>query len=114
MDFEKAFDSVSWKFVYNCLTFFNFHTDLIRWIKMFYHDTKSAVCINAKMSTWFQLKRGCREGDPLSPYLSIICAEILTLLIKQDDRIKGFMVEEIEVCVSQYADDTSIFLDGKK
>ena len=37
-DFEKAFDSISHDFMFNCLKCFNFGTDIIRWIKCFYND----------------------------------------------------------------------------
>ena len=55
---------------------------------------------------------GCCQGDPLSPYLFIICAEFLSTLIRNNNRIKGLFVNKTELKISQFADDTSIFLDG--
>lgn len=114
IDFEKAFDSVSWKFLINCLTYFNFPCEIIKWIMLCYKDGKSSINVNASISEWFPITRGCRQGDPLSPYLFLICGEILALLIKQNEKIKGYHVDGIELLISQYADDTSIFLDGEK
>ena len=51
-------------------------------------------------------------GDPVAPYLSILCAEILAILIKQNKDIKGIFVYDKEHKLSQYADDTSLILDG--
>ena len=61
---------------------------------------------------WFKLERGCRQGDALSPYLFILCAEILAVLLRNNPRIKGIKINGIEYIVSQYADDTSLTLDG--
>ena len=36
IDFEKAFDSLEWNFLYNCVDVFNFGPNLKRWIKTFY------------------------------------------------------------------------------
>ena len=40
-DFEKAFDSISHDFMFNCLKCFNFGPDTIKWVKCFYNDVKS-------------------------------------------------------------------------
>ena len=61
---------------------------------------------------FFYIKRGCRQGDPLSPYLFILCAEILAIKIRGNNKIKGISVTRIEYKLSQFADDTSLILDG--
>ena len=114
IDFEKAFDSLAWSFLHKSLDFFNFGPDIKRWIKLFITDIKSCVSVNGSISPWFKIERGCRQGDPLSPYLFLICSEILALMIKQNDNIKGYFITEIEIKISQLADDTSLFLDGSK
>ena len=53
-----------------------------------------------------------RQGDPLSPYLFIICAEFLATKIRNNQNIKGIKVNNVEFTISQYADDTSMILDG--
>jgi hypothetical protein len=45
-------------------------------------------------------------------YLFILCAEILAILIKQNKNIKGICINNTEYKISQYADDTSLALDG--
>ena len=54
-----------------------------------------------------------RQGDPLSPYLYLICAEIMSLMIFQNPRIKGILVKDISVIFSQFA-DTTCYLDGRE
>ena len=112
IDFEKAFDTVAWSFIEKCLNFYNFKNDIIQWIKAFYTDIKSTVIVNNEPTPWFEIKRGCRQGDPISPYIFLLCGEILAHMIRQNDNIKGYSVNEQEVKISQYADDTSLFLDG--
>ena len=115
IDFEKAFDSISWSFIKKTLDFFKFGPDIKRWIDIFYKDITACVAINGNYTSWFQIQRGVRQGDPLSPYLYLISAEILSLLIKQHRDIKGIKVaENVETLLSQFADDTSLFLDGSK
>ena len=56
-----------------------------------------------------------RQGDPCSPYIYLICAEILSLLIRNSKEIKGVKIaDDIETLLSQFADDTTLFLDGTK
>ena len=64
------------------------------------------------MSDFFHISRGCRQGDSLSPYIFILCAEILAIRIRHNKNIKGINVKETEFKISQFADDTSVFLDG--
>lgn len=112
IDFEKAFDSVSWNFVNKVLKFFNFGSSIQNWITTFYSNAEACVIQNGHMSEFFKLGRGCRQGDPLSPYT--ICAEIQGILIRENivKNIGGIHINNIEHKVSQYADDTQLFLDG--
>ena len=112
IDFEKAFDSISSTFIEHVLDFFNFGSSITHWIKTFYTNIQSAVTQNCFLSEFFNIQRGCRQGDPLSPYIFILCAEILGILVRHNDEIKGITIDDTEFLISQYADDTSLILDG--
>ena len=64
------------------------------------------------MSDFFNLKRGCRQGGPISSYVFILCAEILGKMIRDNKVLKDIRINGKEFRLSQYADDTQLFLDG--
>ncbi len=112
VDFEKAFDTVEWSFILEALKFYGFGPTFIKWIKTCYSDISSTVLNNGHMSEFFTLERGVRQGDPLSPYLFILVLELLSAAIKNDPNVSGVMVGDSEFLLSQYADDSSLILDG--
>ena len=114
IDFEKAFDSVSWTFIQKSLKFFNFPVSIVKWFNTMYAGANSCLSFNGQYSKWFEIQRGCRQGDPVSPYLYLICAEILSLMIRKNTDIKGIKVKDQNALISLFADDTTLFLDGSE
>ena len=92
--------------------FLNFGPSFKKWLNLFYNNCQASVLVNGNASKQFTLGRGCRQGDPLSPYVFLICAEALGYLIRKNKNIKGIAVDNIECKISQYADDSTIILDG--
>ena len=110
IDFQKAFDSIEWDFLFKCIEAFNFGSDFLRWVKLFYNNVQSCIMNNGITSKSFQLKRGVRQGDPLSPYLFIVAVETLAIAIRQNPAIKGITIGKEETKLLQYADDTTAVL----
>ena len=86
---------------------YNFGDSLITWIKLLYTDTSSSIQNNGWSSDIFQLNRGVRQGCPLSPFLFILCVEILGNAIRNCDQVQGIRVLDSECKISQYADDAT-------
>lgn len=66
VDFEKAFDTIEWKFIDKALESFNFGPSFRSWVKLFQFNSISATNNAGHISNFFNLCRGCRQGDPLS------------------------------------------------
>ena len=110
LDFEKAFDSVEWDFLFATLEKFGFGQGFISWIKCCYTDIVSCVMNNGYSSEWFQLSRGVRQGCPLSVYLFLLCVEIMACMVRENKDITGLVMNGNEHKVKQFADDCTCTL----
>ena len=113
VDFEKAFDTIEWEYLNRVLKVYNFGESFIKWFNILYNAPVSCVTNNGHSSQFFQLHRGCRQGDPLSPYLFILAIEPLAAAVKRG-QLHGIKIGTEEFLIRQYADDTFLFLDGKE
>ena len=93
------------------LRLFNFGTDIQRWIEVICHNVSSCVLNNGHASPFFQLHRGVRQGCPLSGLLFVIAIELLARALKNNNDIKGIVVGGKEIKVTQFADDTTVFVN---
>ena len=109
VDFEKAFDSISWKFIEKSLVAYNFGNNFISYVKTLYNDISTTIINNGHTSEWFYPERGVRQGCPISPYLFILSVELLAINIRGNDNIKGITIDNQEIKISQLADDTMCY-----
>ena len=111
LDFEKAFDSISWDFLFQTLEYFNFGPNFIDWIRLIYAEPECCVTNNGYHSTFFKLGRGIRQGCPISALLFILAVEVMASNIRTNQEIKGIPLSNSEnLVISQLADDTTLFL----
>jgi hypothetical protein len=111
VDFEKAYDSVNWKFLVYMLRRFGFAERWIGWIKACVCAGNLSVLVNGCPTREVNIARGLKQGDPLAPFLFLLVVEGLGLLMSKAVSIgyfKPFVIKNSEVSVShlQYADDT--------
>ena len=78
LDFQKAFDTLEWHFMYRVLECFNFGESMTNWIEVFHTAIESAVMNSGFSTNWFKPSRGVIRGCPLSPYLFNLAAEMLS------------------------------------
>ncbi|GLT59334.1 hypothetical protein SLA2020_321590 [Shorea laevis] len=115
LDMSKAFDRVEWSYLVQVMRAFGFAEDWIQLIMACVTSVQYAVLLNGEPSERVTPSRGLRQGDPLSPYLFILCTEGLTAMIQEAERHK--LLHGVRICrqaprISHllFADDSLLFL----
>lgn len=118
IDISKAFDSVQWPFLINTMKALGLPERFIHWISICITTASFSVQVNGELAGYFQSKRGLRQGCSLSPYLFVICMNVLSRMIDEaakNGRI-GFhpKCKNLDLTHLCFADDLMIFTDGTK
>ena len=120
VDFQKAFDILSKNLIRDSLKLYGFGDNFSQWINVIISKSYSSINHFGWISEPFEVQRGIRQGCPLSPMLFVLAAEILATKLRNSE-IKGIELKsnfkterkDSTAKVSQFADDTSLFLKDK-
>ena len=83
---------LSHPFIYQVLNFFGFGENFKKWVKLLCTNRKACITLEGgKVSRTFNLLRGNAQGDILSPFIFILCYQILIFKIQFDLQIIGFV-----------------------
>lgn len=110
VDAEKAFDSVNWRFLYKVLERFGFDSESVQCIKTLYHQPNARIKVNGSLTNKIDLQRSTRQGCCLSPALFALFIEPLAQTVRQNDKIKGIMMNDTEHKIGLFADDIIAYL----
>ena len=110
IDFEKCFDGIAFQSIKGTFEYFGFGQNFIKMLSMLFSNVELCTSSNGYMSKYMVKGRGTNQGDPSSPLIFSFCGEIMAHLILSNDNIKGIDLDGIKQVLSQFADDTTVFL----
>ncbi|PNX79184.1 ribonuclease H, partial [Trifolium pratense] len=114
VDLAKAYDKLSWSFIWRTLVEINFPEVLINVIMHCVTSVMTNVKWNGTRTDFFRPQRGIRQGDPISPYLFVLCMDKLSHIILhavEKDNWKGIKMGRRGPMISHlmFADDLLLF-----
>lgn len=115
LDMSKAYDRVEWSFMEKLMKKIGFHD---RWVDMIMKCISTVtyrIKVNGALTDQIRPSRGLRQGDPLSPYLFLLCAEGFSSLINDAEARGG--IQGVTICEGApsithllFADDSLLLL----
>ena len=116
IDFEKAYDNVNWNFIVDILEQMGFPQVWRSWINGILKSARSSVLVNGSPTFEFQFGKEMRQGDPISPFLSLIVMEAFSCMLskaQEEGLIKGIQTPNGSPTLSHFlfADDAIIIVE---
>lgn len=114
LDISKAFDKVKWNYINEVMKRLGFNEKWCRWVMKCISSVSYSILLNGNPVGKIIPNRGIRQGDPISPYLYLLCTEGLSSIIQnsiQIGKIHGFKASRTGPAISHllFADDSLLF-----
>ena len=112
LDQEKAYDKIDHDYLWDTLRSFNLPEPFIKTIRELYLSASTTIAVNGILSKPFKVRRGIRQGDPLSCPLFDLAIEPLACMIRNDVGLKGIEIPGLDhpIKANFFADDTCLYL----
>ena len=119
LDMSKAYDRVEWRYLEGMMRTMGFPEKFILLIMKCVSSVAYSIMINGKKCGHIKPSKGISQGDPLSPYLFLLCAEGLSTLLKKalkDKEIQGVAAARNGPKITHlfFADDSLLFCRAQK
>ena len=114
LDMSKAYDKVEWTYLKRIMQKMGFEEKWVTLVMQCLSTVTYAIKINGVPKGHIIPSRGLCQGDPLSPYLFLLCAEGLSAMLHQavqEKRLRGVSICRRGPKISHlfFADDSLIF-----
>ncbi|XP_059436383.1 uncharacterized protein LOC132169350 [Corylus avellana] len=114
LDMSKAYDRVEWRFLEALMRKMGFHEKWIRLVMMCVFSVHYSILMHGEPCGNITPSRGIRQGDPISPYLFLLCAEVLSSMVLHANReglLSGVPTSRKGPKISHlfFADDSLLF-----
>lgn len=113
LDQQKAFDRVEHDYLWSAMGSFGFSSTFISRVRAIYCNIESLLKINGHLSAPFKVKRGVRQGCPMSGMLYSIAIEPLLQKLRSELSGVSFPFCTERFFLSAYADDVTVFVNGR-
>ena len=114
LDFEKAYDSLSWEYLLELMQIMGFSSLWCNWILEMLSSATVSVLVNGSPSREFHMFRGLRQGDPLSPFLFVLAMEGLHVALTRAqiaNTFRGINIGGITISHLLYVDDVVLLTE---
>ena len=114
LDFEKAYNRVSWSFLQQTMKRMGFADIWVKQVLSLNLNASAAIIVNGEQSKTFKLQRSVRQGCPLAPYLFLLTVDVLGQMLQHPGcNVNGLRLPDNSSITNQmFADDTLLLLDG--
>uniref|UniRef100_A0A8I6WPS9 Reverse transcriptase domain-containing protein n=1 Tax=Hordeum vulgare subsp. vulgare TaxID=112509 RepID=A0A8I6WPS9_HORVV len=116
---SKAYDRVEWHFLEAMMVKLRFHRRFVELIMKCVRMVKFRIKINAYFMDKVLLERGLRQGDPMSPYLFLLCAKAFSSLLTKP--VENNLIQGVKLCPNApsishlfFTDDSLILFKANK
>jgi hypothetical protein len=111
LDLANAFDRVNHNFLFEVMKKFGFDQSFVNWIRACIGSPWIAPMVNGRVTNFFKVSRGLRQGCPLSPMLYAIQASVMSYQLeisRIQSNLQGLNIAQgvKEINHAQFADDT--------
>lgn len=114
LDMSKAYDRLEWSFIAKVLSSMEFPAKMVEMVLQCVSTVSYKILLNVQPSLSFKPGWGLRQGDPLSPYLFILCANVFLGLLKkgvEEKNIHGVKISRgaLEISHLFFTNDSLLF-----